>query len=340
MTATETPRRRPLKREASRFTQRVTADARDGWPVASDRYRLVINRACPWAHRVAVVRRLMGLDKAISQTTTDPIQEVIDGDNHWVFTETVGAPGGIDPILGVHAVRDLYLATEPGYTGGVSVPVLVDTETGRLVSNDFNQLTIDLATEWGALARPGAPDLYPEPRRAEIDDLTAEIYRNLNQAVYMAGFAPDQAAYDETVARVFTQLDALETRLSYQRFLVGDTITEADIRLYPTLARFDAVYHGHFKCNKRKLSEYKALWAYARDLFQTPGFGDTTHFDHIRTHYYYVLSTINPTRIIATGPDPAGWLTPHHREQLGGSPFGKGTPPGPPLPEDRVPAVG
>jgi putative glutathione S-transferase len=339
MDAVDTPRKE-LKREPSKFTQRVTAGGADGFPLESGRYRLVINRACPWAHRVTVVRRLMGLDDAISLAVTDPVQEVIDGDNHWVFTEAVGAPGGVDPILGVHAIRETYLKTEPGYSGGVSVPALVDVPTGLLVSNDFNQLTIDLATEWGPLARSGAPELYPVALRDAIDELTSDIYVDLNQAVYMAGFAPSQQHYDRVVAKVFRRLDLLEERLGTRRFLMGDAITEADIRLFPTLVRFDAVYHGHFKCNIRKLSEYPALWAYARDLFQTPGFGDTVDFGHIRKHYYYVLSTINPTRIVAAGPDPKGWLTAHHREQLGGRPFGDGTPPGPPLPQDRVPAIG
>jgi putative glutathione S-transferase len=229
----------------------------------------------------------------------------------------------MDQVLKIHALRDAYLATEPGYMGGVSVPTLIDTVTGQVVTNDFSQLTLDLATQWGSLARAGAPDLYPLEARAEIDALNAEIYRDLNQAVYMAGFAPDQERYERTVDTVFRCLDKLEDRLAHQRFLVGDTITEADIRLFPTLARFDVAYHGQFKCNIRKLTEYPALWAYARDLFQTPGFGDTTNFDHIRNHYYYVLDTINPTRIIARGPDPAGWLTEHHRDELGGNPLGQ-----------------
>jgi glutathionyl-hydroquinone reductase len=318
-----------LKREPSKFTGRVTADARYGWPVQSGRYRLVISRACPWAHRTAIVRRLMGLDEHISLAITEPIQEVIAGDNHWVFA-------GVDPVLNVHAIRDIYLSTEPGYTGGVSVPALVDTHTGHLISNDFNQLTLDLATEWKSLARPGAPDLYPLRHREEINTLTAEIYRDLNQSVYMAGFAPTQDHYNHAVTRVFTRLDALEKRLTDRRYLVGNTITEADIRLFPTLVRFDAVYHTLFKCNRRKLSEYPALWSYARDLYQTPGFGDTTDFTHIRTHYYYVLTPINPTRIIATGPPPSTWLTPHNRHELPGTPFGTGTPPRPPLPGERI----
>lgn len=337
MKAVETPTRE-LEREPSKFTDRVTADGRDGWLLAAHRYRLVINRACPWAHRTAIVRRLMGLDEAISLAVTDPVQEIIAGDYHWVFTPAVGCPDGLDPVLGVHAVRDAYLAREPDYTGGVSVPALVDIASGALVSNDFIGLTGNFATEWGPLARAGAPDLYPAKRRDEIEEIGAEVYRDLNQAVYLCGFAPDQAHYDRAITAVFTRLDALEKRLTRRRYLVGDTITEADIRLFPTLARFDAVYHGHFKCNRRKLIEYPALWGYARDLFQTPGFGDTTQFDHIRTHYYYIHQAINPMRVVAVGPDPAGWLTEHHREQLGGKPFGDGTPPGPPLLADRVPA--
>ncbi|WNV91797.1 glutathione S-transferase C-terminal domain-containing protein [Umezawaea sp. Da 62-37] len=322
-----------------KFVDRVTADAADGWPVEAGRYRLVVNRACPWAHRSVIVRRLMGLDDAISLGVTDPIQEDIEGAVHWVFTAETGSPGGLDPVLGVHALRDSYLKRAPDYDGGVSVPGLVDVPSGHLVTNDYDQLTLDLESEWTALHREGAPDLYPVELRDGIDELNDHVYRNVANGVYRSGFAPSQASYDRAVRGVFEGLDGLEDRLTRQRFLMGDRITEADVRLYPTLARFDAVYHGHFKCNARKLIEYPALWAYARDLFQTPGFGDTTHFDHIRRHYYGVHVAINPTGIVAVGPDPAGWLTPHFREQLGGSPFGDGTPPGPPPAIDRVPAV-
>ncbi|MET1073064.1 MAG: glutathione S-transferase C-terminal domain-containing protein [Umezawaea sp.] len=322
-----------------KFVDRVTADAADGWPVEAGRYRLVVNRACPWAHRSVIVRRLMGLDDAISLGVTDPIQEHIAGAVHWVFTAETGSPGGLDPVLGVHALRDSYLKRDADYDGGVSVPGLVDVPSGHLVTNDYDQLTLDLGSEWKALHREGAPDLYPVALRDGIDELNDYVYRNVANGVYRSGFAPSQASYDRAVRGVFDGLDRLEDRLTRQRFLMGDRITEADVRLYPTLARFDAVYHGHFKCNARKLIEYPALWAYARDLFQTPGFGDTTHFDHIRRHYYGVHVAINPTGIVAVGPDPAAWLTPHFREQLGGSPFGDGTPPEPPPAIDRVPAV-
>ncbi|MDQ3404492.1 MAG: glutathione S-transferase C-terminal domain-containing protein [Actinomycetota bacterium] len=324
-----------MTRDPMAFTDRVTASST--WPTEPGRYRLVISRACPWANRTAIVRRLMGLDAVISQAVTDPVHEIIADDSHWVFTDS---PGGKDPVLGIHSVREAYLARDSAYTGGVSVPALVDVPTGQLVSNDFDQLTIDLGTEWGAYQRPGAPVLYPQRRRDEIDAINTAVYHEVNNGVYLAGFAPNQAAYDRAVTTLFARLDALEEHLTTRRFLVGDTITEADVRLWPTLVRFDAVYHGHFKCNVRKLVEYPALWAYARDLFQTPGFGDTVDFDQVRRHYYYVHSAINPSRIVAAGPNPASWLTAHHREELGGRPFGDGTPPGPPLPVDQVPTTG
>ncbi|WP_150244285.1 glutathione S-transferase family protein [Nocardiopsis quinghaiensis] len=326
-----------IKRAPAAFTDRVTADGRFGRPAEPGRYRLVISRACPWAHRVVITRRLMGLERVISLAVTDPRQEVIEGDPHWVFTEETGSPGGKDPVLGIHALREAYLARDPHYTGGVSVPGLVDVDDGHLVSNDFDQLVKDMATEWGALVREDAPDLYPEALRGEIDAVSGEVYTDLNNGVYRAGFAPDQEHYDAAVTDVFARLDALEERLSTRRYLVGDSVTVADIGLFPTLVRFDAAYHGHFKCNIRKLSEYPALWAYARDLFQTPGFGDTTNLDHVRTHYYWVHTAINPTRIIAAGPDPRRWLTAHHREEMGGGPFGAGAAPGPVPAGERVP---
>jgi putative glutathione S-transferase len=200
-----------------------------------------------------------------------------------------------------------------------------------VVTNDFSQLTLDLSTEWREHHRRGAPDLYPEPLRAEIDEVAELVYRDVNNGVYQAGFAGDQASYEAAYEALFARLDWLSDRLSRQRYLVGDTITEADVRLFTTLARFDVVYHGHFKCNRSKLAEMPIVWAYARDLFQTPGFGDTIDFDHIKRHYYCVHRDVNPTGIIPAGPDLANWLEPHDRESLGGRPFGDGTPPGPPV---------
>ncbi|MGV9340874.1 glutathione S-transferase family protein [Streptomyces sp. NPDC003688] len=320
---------KPFKRSRSHFTDRVTADGRDGWPVESGRYRLVVSRACPWASRAVISRRLLGLEEALPMAVTDPIQD----DRSWRFTLD---PDGRDPVLGIRHLAEAYEKREPGAPGGVSVPAIVDVPSGKLVTNDYQQLTLDLATEWTALHRAGAPDLYPEPLRDEIDEVMEDVYRDVNNGVYRAGFATHQKEYEEACAGVFRRLETLAERLAGQRYLVGDTITEADIRLFTTLVRFDPVYHGHFKCNLWKLTENPVLWAYARDLFQTPGFGDTVDFDHIKRHYYQVHSGINPTGIVPLGPDLAGWTTPHHRERLGGRPFGDGTPPGPVPPDERV----
>ncbi|MFE4218330.1 glutathione S-transferase family protein [Streptomyces sp. NPDC056844] len=324
---------KPFKRSRSHFADRITADGRDGWPVKSGRYRLVVSRACPWASRALVSRRLLGLESALSLAVADPVQD----DRSWRFTLD---EGGKDPVLGIGYLSEAYDARERGYPGGVSVPAIVDVPTRALVTNDYQQITLDLATEWTALHRPGAPDLYPERLRAEIDEVMDGIYRDVNNGVYRAGFASGQAEYEAAYVDVFRRLDLVSERLAGQRYLVGDTITEADIRLFTTLVRFDAVYHGHFKCNRSKLAEDPVLWAYVRDLYQTPGFGDTVDFDHIKRHYYQVHTGINPTGIVPLGPDLSGWSTPHHREQLGGRPFGDGTPPGPVPAGEEVPASG
>ncbi|MEV3951224.1 glutathione S-transferase C-terminal domain-containing protein [Streptomyces halstedii] len=324
---------KPFKRSRSHFADRITADGRDGWPVEAGRYRLVVSRACPWASRALVSRRLLGLEDALSLAVADPIQD----DRSWRFTLD---EGGKDPVLGIHYLGEAYDAREHDYPGGVSVPAIVDIPTRALVTNDYQQLTLDLATEWTGLHRPGAPDLYPERLRDEIDAVMDGIYRDVNNGVYRAGFAGEQGEYEAAYTDVFRRLDLVSERLAGQRYLVGDTLTEADIRLFTTLVRFDAVYHGHFKCNRNKLTEDPVLWAYARDLYQTPGFGDTVDFDHIKRHYYQVHTGINPTGIVPLGPDLSGWLTPHHREELGGRPFGDGTPPGPVPPGEEIPAAG
>jgi len=214
---------------------------------------------------------------------------------------------------------------------------MVDIPTKAVVTNDFPQITIDLSLEWTAHHREGAPELYPEKWRDEIDEVSSWVYTDVNNGVYRCGFAGRQASYERAYDRLFKALDRLEERLSDRRYLVGDHVTEADVRLFTTLVRFDPVYHGHFKCNRNKLIEFPALWGYARDLYQTPGFGDTVDFDHIKRHYYVVHSDINPTGIVPKGPDLSSWLTPHGREGLGGSPFGDGTPPPPPREDEEVP---
>lgn len=320
------------RRDTRYITDRITADGRDGWPVEPGRYRLIAARACPWANRTLIVRRLLGLEDAISLGLCGPTHD----QRSWTFDLD---PGGVDPVLGIVRLQQAYFARFPDYPKGITVPALVDVPSGEVVTNDFPQITIDLETEWTAYHRDGAPDLYPERLRDEIDEVNSWVYTDVNNGVYRCGFAGTQTAYDDAYDRLFAALDRLESRLSGRRYLVGDQLTEADVRLFTTLVRFDAVYHGHFKCNRNKLTESPVLWAYARDLFQTPGFCDTVDFDQIKRHYYVVHRDINPTGIVPKGPDLSGWLTPHGREALGGRPFGDGTPPPPPRTNEQVPPL-
>ncbi|MBB6174547.1 putative glutathione S-transferase [Nocardiopsis mwathae] len=299
---------------------RITSDGTSPWPVEPGRYRLVVNRACPFSGRVLVVRRLVGLEAALPVAVTDPLHD----DRGWRFTLD---PEGHDPVLGIRYLAEAYEAAAPGYDGGVSVPAVVDVPGGRVVTNDHDTLTRDLATQWRHLHRPGAPDLYPAELRADIDALNSELADDVFFGVYTCGFAKTQEEYSAAFRRLFDRLDVLEERLRTRRYLHGDTITESDIRLFTTLVRFDAAYHGLFRCNRNKLTEMPVLWAYMRDLFQTPGFGDTVHFADIKLHYHAVLTELNPRGIVPEGPDLSVWHTPHNRERLGGRPFGDGTPP-------------
>ncbi|GAY08218.1 glutathione S-transferase, omega [Pseudonocardia sp. N23] len=248
-------------------------------------------------------------------------------------------PDDKDPVLGIEYLGEAYRAADPDYSAGITVPAMVEVASGKVVSNDFANMTLDFSTQWTALHRDGAPDLYPEPLRAEIDEVDEAVFHDVNNGVYKCGFARSQEAYDAAYTALFRRLDLLADRLAGQRYLVGDTITEADVRLWVTLVRFDAVYHGHFKCNRQKLSEMPVLWAYARDLFQTPGFGDTIDFEQIKQHYYGVHHTVNPSGVVPLGPDVRNWLDPHDRGELGGRPFGDGTPPGPVREGERVPPL-
>jgi len=306
-------------RQPNRFTGRVARDsesapgegpdAQGRWPVEPGRYRLIVSLACPWAHRSIIVRKLLGLEDAIGLSIVDPIRD----ERGWRFTLD---PGDRDPATGLAFLSEAYYATDPDYAGRITVPTLYDTLTRTVVTNDYPQISLDLSTEWTDHHRPGAPDLYPENLRDEIDAINADVFTDVNNGVYRCGFATSQEAYEEAYERLFHRLDLLEDRLATRRFLLGDAITEADVRLFTTLVRFDAVYHGHFKANRNKLTEMPMLWAYARDLFQTPGIGDTVDFDHIKRHYYVTHDFINPTGIVPLGPDPAGWLAPHGRDRL------------------------
>lgn len=292
------------------------------WPVEPGRYRLVAARACPWAHRSIIIRRLLGLEDAISLGTPGPTHDA----RSWTFDLD---SGGVDPVLGTERLQENYFARFPDYPRGITVPALVDVPSGGVVTNNYPQLTFDLSTQWREHHRPGAPDLIPQDALEEMLPVIKRIFTEVNNGVYRAGFAGSQSAYQDAYERLFTALDWLEDRLAGSRYLMGDHITEADVRLFTTLVRFDPVYHGHFKCNRNKLTEMPNLWAYARDLFQTPGFGDTVDFDQIKRHYYEVHEDLNPTQITPVGPDLENWLSEHGRESLGGSPFGAGTAPGP-----------
>ncbi|AZI57005.1 glutathione S-transferase family protein [Nakamurella antarctica] len=309
-----------FNRDTRYIQTRITRDGRDGYPVEAGRYRLVAAKACPWANRAIIVRRLLGLEDSISMGLCGPTHD----SRSWTFDLD---PNGVDPVLGIERLQQAYFARFPDYPRGITVPAIVDTTTGKVVTNNYPQITLDMSLEWKDFHREGAPDLYPEHMRAEIDEVADLVFRDVNNGVYRAGFAGSQQAYEKAYHRLFHRLDWLEDRLRNQRYLVGETITEADVRLFTTLARFDAVYHGHFKCNRNKLSEMPVLFAYARDLFQTPGFGDTTDFAQIKAHYYRVHVDINPTQIVPLGPDESLWQLPHNRADLGGLPFGNGTAP-------------
>ena len=307
-------------RDTNYIETRITRGGEDGYPVAAGRYRLVVARACPWAHRSTIVRRLLGLEEAITIGVCGPTHDA----RSWTFDLD---PGGVDPVLGIERLQEAYFKRTPNYPRGITVPAMVDVPTGAVVTNNFPQITLDFSTEWTEFHRDGAPDLYPQALRGEMGVVNKRIFTEVNNGVYRCGFAGSQGAYDAAYERLFTALDWLEERLAAQRYLMGATITEADVRLFTTLVRFDAVYHGHFKCNRNKLTEMPVLWAYARDLFQTPGFGDTVNFRQIKDHYYIVHEDLNPTGIVPQGPDTSGWTTAHGREALGGSPFGSGTAP-------------
>jgi putative glutathione S-transferase len=305
----ETCRRGTFVRQHYIFRDRFTADGSSGFPAAAGRYHLYVSLACPWAHRALIVRRLLGLEEVISMSVVDPIRD----EHGWAFRD--GDGHGPDPVNGFQFLSEAYLRTDPTYDLRVTVPCIWDRETGRLVTNNFPDITIDFETEFTDFHRPDAPDLYPEALRQEIDSINELIYTDVNNGVYKAGFATSQKAYEDAVTALFQRLDWLEERLAQQRFLIGSQLTEADIRLFTTLVRFDAVYFVHFKCNLRRLVDYPNLWAYARDLYQRDGFGDTVNFDHIKRHYYMTHDRLNPSRIVPLGP-VVDWNAPHERGKL------------------------
>jgi glutathionyl-hydroquinone reductase len=291
-----------FQRQASTFRTYVTDDGPSEFPLESGRYHLYLARACPWAHRTLIGRRLMGLQNAISVSFVNPLRD----ERGWEFS------GGeyTDPVNGFHFLSEAYDAADPEYAGRVSVPVLWDKTTGTIVCNESEDILRMLSTVFGPLAQHPV-ELYPDRLRGEIDALNQQIYDTVNNAVYKAGFATRQAVYEREVRSLFATLDELDERLANRRFLFGPEPLETDWRLFTTLVRFDAVYQIHFKCSIRKLDEYEYLWPYARDLYQWPGVAATVDFDEIRAHYYRTHPMINPSGLVAMMPaasfdEPAG----------------------------------
>lgn len=281
-------------RQDSAFRERVTADGSSGYRAEPGRYHLYVSFACPWAHRTIIFRKLKGLEEAIGLTVVDPIRD----EEGWAFTDEVGGP---DPVNGFRYLAEAYEATKPDFDRRVTVPVLWDKQTGKIVNNESAEIIRMLGSEFDAWAG-SAKDFYPPEHRDEIDAINADVYENVNNGVYRCGFATTQEAYEDAFEKLFGALDRLEARLAERRYLVGGAQTEADWRLFTTLVRFDPVYHGHFKCNLRRLVDYPELWSYTRDLYQTPGVADTVNLDHIKRHYYRTHEKINPTGIVPAGP--------------------------------------
>jgi putative glutathione S-transferase len=296
-------------RQRARFRDWVTADGSSGYAAAAGRYHLYVSLACPWAHRTLVVRALKGLEDAIGVSIVDPLRDA----RGWAFRDVPGATD--DPLQGWSYLSEAYVATEPGYDGRVSVPVLWDTQTGRIVNNESADIVVMLNDAFDAFAAHPEVDLYPAELRGEIDELNRLVYETVNNGVYRAGFAGSQEAYEEAVFPLFDTLDALDDRLASQRYLFGASPTLADWRLFTTLVRFDPVYVGHFKCNLHRIVDYAHLPAYLRDLYQTPGIAQTVDMDHIKRHYYLTHSHINPSGIVPAGPI-VDLDAPHGREAL------------------------
>ncbi len=297
-----------FKRQADVFRQWVIADGSSGFPAAADRYHLYVSWACPWAHRTIIVRRLKQLEGVIGMTVVDPVRD----ERGWAFRE--GPGHSLDPINGFQFLSEAYKATDPDYRGRVTVPVLWDKKTNRIVTNSDDDLMRMFNSSFNRFTG-STIDLYPKDLQEEIDDLNTFIFENVNDGVYRAGFATSQQVYERAVRRLFDALDELNARLADRRYLLGSQFVETDWRLFVTLVRFDAVYHGHFKCNIRRIIDYPNLFGYLKDLYQMDGIAQTVNFDHIKRHYYMTHDEINPTRIVPLGP-AQDLSTPHGRERL------------------------
>lgn len=292
-----------FERQSSAFRDWVTSDGSSPYEPAAGRYHLYVCWACPWAHRTIIARHLKGLENAISMSVVDPIRDA----RGWAFT------GGefTDPVNGFEFLSEAYEATDAGFDARCSVPVLWDKETGRIVNNESADVLRMLNGAFGELAENDT-DLYPERLRGEIDRLNGEIYDNVNNAVYKAGFTTNQEVHEREVTALFEKLDELDFRLNESRYLLGDSPVETDWRLFTTLVRFDTVYYIHFKCSVKRISDYRNLWPYLRDLYQVPGVAETVKMDQIRAHYYRTHPQINPAGLVPIGPEP-DFSAPHDR---------------------------
>ena len=304
-----------FQRDLSRFRSWVTVDGSagpsgsDGFKAEPNRYHLYVSLACPWAHRTLIFRKLKGLEDMISVSAVHPLMH----ENGWTFQD---GPGVIaDPIFNADYMYQIYTAAQSDYTGRVTVPVLWDKKNNTIVSNESSEIIRMFNSAFDEVGANKDVNFLPEDLRGKIDELNDFIYPNINNGVYKSGFATTQEAYDEAVVDLFKALDTIEARLENNRYLTGDSITEADWRLFTTLIRFDPVYVGHFKCNIRRIVDYPNLWGYTRDLYQVPGVAETVNMDHIKSHYYGSHDTINPTLIVPRGPD-IDFMSAHGREKL------------------------
>ena len=285
-----------FERQEDEFHDWVTADGSTGYPAERGRYHLYVSLACPWAHRTIIVRKLRGLEDAVGMTVLDPVRD----ERGWRFGDGEGLTG--DPVEGFTFLSEAYKATNPAFDGRVTVPVLWDKVARRVVNNSEDDICLMLHSAFAAFAGSD-PDLFPEALGQEMEAINALVYDSVSDGVYRAGFAGTQEVYEQSVRGLFETLDELEDRLSRSRYLLGDRVTESDWRLFCTLARFDAVYYVHFKCNVRRIVDYPNLWGYLRDLYQHDGIAETVNMDHIKRHYYMTHPDINPTRFVPVGPE-------------------------------------
>jgi putative glutathione S-transferase len=300
-------------RQQNRFTAPF-GNGPEELPVEAGRYRLIWSPTCPWAHRQIIVLTLLGLTGGENPVISTGKVRPVRSEKGWEFALD---PGGVDPVLKIRYLPEAYEKTDSTYTGRATVPALIDITTGKVVNNDYFKLTNYWETVWAPFHREGAPDLYPAELRGDIDELNDVIFHEVNNAVYKAGFAETQKEYEKNYELLFNRLDILEDRLGKSRYLFGNSITDSDVRLWVTLARFDAAYYPVFRCNRNRLIDFPNLWNYAKDLYQTWPFGDTTDFEGIKQGYQLGSHGHNPYQIVSLGPDTLIWKKAHDRNRFG-----------------------